>query len=400
MKILENLPLSQDDICQNCLSIGMIIFHEIRSVPANSCIMLSTRREALEYPKGDILLGFCPHCGFISNVAFDPKLTEYSDRYEETQGFSPTFQKFHRELAIKLIERYHLHKKTIIEIGCGKGEFLSLLCELGGNQGIGFDPAYINERNESKAVDRITFIKDYYSEKDSFYQGDLLVCKMTLEHIPNTKDFLTMIRRSIGNKLDTIIFFQVPDVTRILKDTGFEDIYYEHCSYFSPESIASVFQSCRFDILHLSTTFNNQYLTLEARPAGEDIPLASYRKDLNQLKGYINNFQTHFQNKLAFWQGKLNDIRADGKRAVLWGSGSKAVSFLTTLKVFDEIQYVVDINPYRQGFYVAGSGQKIVSPSFLKHYEPDTVIIMNPIYETEIQGEIRNMELTLELITV
>jgi C-methyltransferase C-terminal domain/Methyltransferase domain len=379
---------------------GMMIFHEIKSVPANSCILLSTRREALEYPKGDILLGFCPHCGFISNVAFDPKLTEYSDRYEETQGFSTTFQKFHLELANRLIERYNLHKKTIIEIGCGKGEFLSLLCELGGNQGIGFDPAYIDERNESKAADRITFVKDYYSEKYSFYQGDFLVCKMTLEHIPSTKQFLTMIGQSTENKLNMIIFFQVPDVTKILKDTGFEDIYYEHCSYFSPGSLSFLFQNSGFRILHLSTIFDNQYLILEAQPAGKNILPVSHHNDLDQLRDYIETFQINFQTKLAFWQWKLNEIKASGKRVVLWGSGSKAVSFLTTLNIFDEIQYVVDINPYRQGFYMAGSGQQIVPPSFLKDYKPDTVIIMNPIYKAEIQGEIKNMELTSEVITI
>ena len=78
--------------------------------------------------------------GFIANLAFNPALTEYSARYEETQGFSPTFNAFHRALAERLIARYDLHGKDIVEIGCGKGEFLMLLCELGGNRGVGFDP--------------------------------------------------------------------------------------------------------------------------------------------------------------------------------------------------------------------------------------------------------------------
>lgn len=397
---LKNFTKSTDKICPNCLSVGMIIFHELRSVPANSCIMLPTQEEAIQYPKGDILLGFCPQCEFISNVAFDPKLTEYSERYEETQGFSPTFQKLHKELASRLVERYHLYRKDIIEIGCGKGEFLSLLCELGGNHGIGFDPAYINERNESKAVDQIIFIKDNYSEKYSYYQCDFIVCKMTLEHIPNPYDFLSMIRRSIGSKSDTTIFFQVPDVTRILKDTGFEDIYYEHCSYFSPGSIASLFQNCGFDILHLSNTFDNQYLTLEAQLAKEDISSAFHYKDLNQLKGYIETFQSDFQNKLAFWQEKLNETKDNGKRAVLWGSGSKAVAFLTTLNIKDKIEYVVDINPFKHGYYVSGTGQKIIPPRFLKEYQPDLIIIMNAIYKSEIEKEVDNLELSPELITL
>jgi hypothetical protein len=62
-----------------------------------------------------------------------------------------------------LIERYDLYGKDIIEIGCGQGEFLTLLCELGGNRGVGFDPAYISEHHESEAQDRVTSIKDFGS---------------------------------------------------------------------------------------------------------------------------------------------------------------------------------------------------------------------------------------------
>ena len=67
------------------------MFHEVANVPTNSCILLETRAEALAYPRGDIRLAFCPNCGFVFNAAFDQRLTEYSGRYEETQGFSPTF---------------------------------------------------------------------------------------------------------------------------------------------------------------------------------------------------------------------------------------------------------------------------------------------------------------------
>ena len=106
----------------------MEIFHSAHGVPTNSCILLETRDEAVAYPKGDITLGFCDACGFVGNTSFEPALTEYSGRYEETQGFSPTFQKFHRDLADRVIERFGLQDREVLEIGCGKGEFMLLLC--------------------------------------------------------------------------------------------------------------------------------------------------------------------------------------------------------------------------------------------------------------------------------
>ena len=124
-------------VCTSCGAAGMEVFHTIDRVPTNSCILLPTREEALSYPCGDVRLAFCRRCGFISNVAFDPRLTEYSGRYEETQAFSPTFNAFHEKLAHALVERHNLHGKELIEIGCGKGEFLRLLCDLGANRGLG-----------------------------------------------------------------------------------------------------------------------------------------------------------------------------------------------------------------------------------------------------------------------
>ena len=155
----------------------MTVFHEVTGVPTNSCILLDTPEKAIAYPRGDIRLAFCPRCGFISNIAFDPRLTEYSGRYEETQGFSPTFNAFHEQLARSLVERHRLHDKDLIEIGCGKGEFLKLLCDLGENRGLGFDPGYSEERGEALGADRFRVVKDFFSEKYATTTADFVAAR-------------------------------------------------------------------------------------------------------------------------------------------------------------------------------------------------------------------------------
>ena len=56
------------DNCVACASDELILFHEQKSVPTNSCILLQSKEEALNYPRGDILLGYCTNCGFIFNI--------------------------------------------------------------------------------------------------------------------------------------------------------------------------------------------------------------------------------------------------------------------------------------------------------------------------------------------
>jgi len=382
----------------------MELFYEIKSVPTNSCILLSSREEAVEYPRGDIELMFCPECGFISNMAFDPKLTEYSGRYEETQGYSGTFNKFHKALAERLVDRYDLNNKDVLEIGCGKGEFITMLSELGNNRGVGFDPGYREERTTSEVAKKnVKFITDFYSEKYSEYKADFVCCKMTLEHIHPTLDFITTVRNAIGERPDTIVFFQIPEATRILDHCAFEDIYYEHCSYFTPGSLARLFRRCGFDVLNIETEYGEQYLTIEATPRVEGAepaaPLAA-EDDMAHLRDSVATFPARISEVLSTWQGRIDDYAQKGKKVVLWGSGSKGVSFLTTLNVNDTVQYVVDINPNRQGFFMSGTGQEIVSPAFLAEYRPDVVIVMNEVYVDEITEDLKGMGLSPEVIAV
>ena len=379
----------------------MSIFYQVGDVPVNSCVLMPTRQQALKFPRGTVDLSFCEECGFISNVAFDPLAVDYSSVYEDQQCFSSTFNAFAHNLAKRLIEKYNLRDKDILEIGCGKGDFLMLLCELGQNRGVGIDPAYVKNRIHSKASARVKFIQDYYSERYANYHGDLVCCRHTLEHIHNTKEFVNGVRRAIGNRLSTIVFFEVPDVTRVLRELAFWDIYYEHCSYFSPGSLARLFRSCKFEVTDLSRDFDDQYLLIEAKPVSHaSDKVHELEESIAEIANYVKYFSTHCREKLDQWKKSLQQIHADGRRAVVWGSGSKCVSFMTTLGIKDEIEYVIDINPFRHGKFLLGAGKKIMPPEFLKGYKPDVIIVMNPIYCDEIRQMLDDMGVTTEVISV
>ena len=103
---------------------------------------------------------------------------------------------------------------------------------------------------------------------------------------------------------------------------------------------------------------------------------------------------------LARWQQELDAHRSGGRKVVLWGAGSKAVGFLTTLSKDSGIEYVVDINPHKHGMHLAGTGQRIVPPGFLKGYCPDRVIVMNSVYRDEIRSDLAGMGLEPEVVAL
>ena len=384
--------------CPSCKTPGMSAFYTAKGVPINSCLMFSTQQEAVNFPRGNVILGFCKKCGFISNVAFDPTKIDYATLTPEEQGFSTTFNKYAQQLANHLIDTYNLHGKHVSEIGCGRGDFLALLCELGDNYGVGIDPSTVSGGVQSKAIDRMIFIKDYFSERYAEHLGDFVCCRHTLEHISPTAEFISSVRKSIGDK-NTPVFFEVPDISRILQEVAFWDIYFEHCSYFNLRSLAQLFRSCNFEVTKLEKGYFEQYLLIEAKPVNHQSQKTfEAEESIDQTAKMVNLFSERYEQKLKYWKNELNRIKTEKKRAIVWGSGSKCVAFMTTLEIQDEIQYIVDINPHRHGKFIPGVGKQIVSPEFLKDYKPQTIIVMNPIYCNEIRKMVETMSISAEYL--
>lgn len=398
--VVESMKPRGESICPSCQSQGLVPFYEVTDVPVHSCLMLPTYEEAVQFPSGDVLLAYCEHCGFITNLKFDAKWSAYAPNYEDQQSFSPTFNQFARDIAQHLVDRYALQEKDIVEIGCSKGDFLVLLCELGNNRGVGIDPSAIVGRVESPVTERIQFIQDYYSEQYSDRVGDLICCRHTLEHIYPTFELVNTVRRSIGDRATTV-FFEIPDMQRVLQEVAFEDIYYEHCSYFTPGSLARLFRSCHFEVVDLYRAYGEQYLMIEAKPVSEiSQKVFPLEENVADVIADVKHFANNIEEKLKQWQEHLESAQAAGKRLVIWGSGSKCVAFLTTLKAIDCVEYIVDINPHRHGKFIPGVGKEIMPPAFLKEYQPDEIIIMNSIYTEEIKKMLNEMGVETEVTTL
>ena len=102
--------------------------------------------------------------------------------------------------------------------------------------------------------------------------------------------------------------------------------------------------------------------------------------------------------KVEAWKERLESYKKEGKRVSVWGAGSKGVTFLNALKVGEEIGNIVDLNVNKQGKFVPGTGHQVVSPDHLKQYQPDIVIVMNPIYTDEIAQSLKDMGVNATMV--
>ncbi len=391
-------PITKELHCPNCEGAGASTFYHVNGVPTHSVLLFSDAADARNFQKGDILLAHCPSCDFIWNTRFDPALEAYGLGYEATQAYSETFNAFHRQLAEHVIERFALRGKRVVEIGCGQGEFLSLLCDLGPNEGLGFDPAFDASRKDVNRSDNATFIADFYGKKYIDTRADLFCCKMTLEHIPDTLDFMRNIRRAIGNNPDAALFFMIPNAGYILDETAFWDVYYEHCSYFTPTSLGALMTGAGFSVTDIYPAYDDQYLVVEATVSTSTPFDKSSNSELNGNR--VRQFNENVTRFKTAWRRRLEALAAGGQKAVLWGGGSKAVSFVTTVDVGDNVSAAVDINPHKWNTFLPGTGHPVIGPEELAGLNPGLIIVMNPIYMDEIRRELSRLHINAELLPI
>ena len=393
----EGPPGSATPKCPACHQQEVQSFYTLEKIPLQSCVLLRSSEAALAYPTGDLRLVVCRSCGFIFNEWYDAKLQGPLDEYEASQAFSPRFTRFMDELSELLVGGHCLSNQRVLEIGCGAGDFLRHICRAGNNAGIGFDPTCVRSGDEP-ASGEVALVDALYDEKAFGRSADAIVCRHTLEHIPDVLDFLRMVRRACDAEGARLVFFEVPDTLRVLEEAAFWDVYYEHCSYFCQGSLEQVFRQAGFIIRESRRVYDDQYLVIVAEP-GDEVPPQGPPRDLERVLAATSSFANKLETLSAKWATKLETVERRGGTTVVWGAGSKAAGFFAA-KIGGQVRHIVDVNPRKQGMFQAGSGQRIIAPEDLTDIAPDTVIMMNPIYRDEVGAKLAELGLHPELLAL
>ena len=375
--------------CPICRTHSAELFLRRDTVPVHQNVLFEKREQALNIARGMLSIVICYHCGFVFNVDFDGSLLSYDEKYENTQSYSPVFEKYLDDSIDYLVNKKGAKNCRIIEVGCGKGYFLRKLVEQGGNSGIGFDPSYIGPLELLDG--KLRFNRGFYDEGSVDLVADIIICRHVIEHIANPLDMLGTIRLALANSPQAQVFFETPDVEWILKNQVVWDFFYEHCSYFSRPSIRLAFEKSGFLIDEIKNIFGGQYFWVEARPISEPNILAL--KDVEPLTRLAKDFEKANNKLVARWRAQLIKIKQNGKIAV-WGAGAKGVTFANLFDPKQEmISCIIDVNPQKQNKYLPGTGHPIVNYEELIQRDIRTIIILNPNYRPEIEDLLKKSKI-------
>jgi SAM-dependent methyltransferase len=378
-----------------------VAFLEVGPVPVHVGVLWPTQAEALACPSGEMTPGLCARCGHVYNVDFDPERVDYSRTYDNALHFSSVFQAYENELARRLFEQHDLAGKTVVEIGCGSGHFLGGLMELGAARGFGYDPSHDSTRVDPLARGRVEFVRGHYPETPVDGGADLVVLRHVLEHVDEPARMLASLHEGLGAKPGAALYCEVPNGLLALREHSIWDLMYEHCSYFVPESLRWGMEAAGFEVLHLEAAYGGQFLGCSARvPAAPPAITAPDPAALDLLASDAGAYREHFEHKRDDLRRRLAELAAAGRRVVVWGAGGKTVGLAAVTGADSGIELAVDVNPGKQGTFLAGSGWRISAPEELQAVRPDVVLLPNPIYRDEVAADLSRLGVSAELWTV
>jgi len=352
--------------CSLCQGSAVSSIYKAGLTPLFQNKVYPSAKAAVLSPAAEIELLACPDCGFICNGRFNPALMNYDGEYQNEQAHSPTFDRYLDQIADLLETKGFLGKK-IIEVGCGKGTFLNKLWSRNFDA-TGFDTAY------EGADPRVH--REYFTEKHAHLQPDLIVLRHTLEHIANPHEFLRQLAALL--KSPTQIYIEVPAFEWILAKKAFWDVFYEHCNYFTQQSLTSMFTNAQSGLL-----FGDQYMYVLA--------------DLQQLETAARTTLTPRLQQLGLLQDELQRYRSFVQQhagLLVWGAGAKGSTFVNlTDPDAVHIKALVDINARKAGAYVAGTGHPIIAPELITQTGAREILVMNENYRDEIGKQLAEMNL-------
>lgn len=374
-------------VCPGCGSPKLSDAVVIPDQPVILNYRFDSPKASAEVPLRNVELRQCWDCGLVFNAAFEDGIVPYDTAYENRQSHSDAFAKHTRQVAKMIGAMMESECPRILELGCGKGQFLRQLVGFCQGQGVGYDTSY-----EGPDVDtNLMFKAEYLSASDVPGEFDAVVCRHVVEHVPQIRAFLgelAAIAKTCGNPS---VFIETPRLEWILEHKSSWDIFYEHCNYFTEEALRGLCRMAGFLVLGQYPVFSRQYqllvLALDPTKIPGSQPLDSGNSTKSEPIYRIEAIHSSSISKLA----ALIEAQRNGGRWAIWGAGAKGVCLANRLPN-EHLARLIDTNPAKQGFHVPGTHIPIQAPSASSIKDLQLIIIANPSYEMEIRAELENYE--------
>lgn len=339
---------------------------EIKNTPS---IVQNLSKSKFESKKQKLTLKItkCVNCD-LTQLTNEP--VEYYRSVIRASGLSEEMGQLKKTQIERFIKKFNLAKKTkAVEIGCGGGEYLSILSKYFDNPlGLEFDREQINQCQKKGLRTSKGFISNtnYNLKKEKM---EAFFIFNFLEHIPSPIIFLKGLINNLANESFGII--EVPNYEYMLKNKITYDYSPEHLSYFTKKTLKTALTLSGFNVISVREVWHQHIL--EA--------VISYKRN-QEYKLDIKHGSIYSKIENLITKAHKNGI-------VIWGACHHSFFVLSQLKNYKKINCIVDSAAYKENKYSPVTSIKILSPKYLHTLKPHSLLIIASSYSFEISKIIK-----------
>ncbi|WP_246282087.1 class I SAM-dependent methyltransferase [Nitrosopumilus ureiphilus] len=374
--------------CRFCKNSLKYVFVNLGETPlANSYLTKETMNEVEK--KIPLQAFVCEKCFLVQVEEFEKAKNIFND-YAYFSSYSTSWLDHVKLFADEMIDRFNLSDKDqIIEIASNDGYLLKNFK----NKHIpilGIEPASnvakIAENNGIPTVVKFFSFETAQEIVDAGKKAHLLLAFNVLPHVPNLNDFVLGMKKIIHENGVIVIQFSAY-LLDVIQKCEFDMVYHEHFSYFSLFTLKKIFESNNLEIfdvkeipvhggslrLFLKSTQNNE---IKIEDSVKNLLKKEENFGLRKISTYLQ-FQKNVEKSKKSIQEFFIKAKEAEKKIVCYGAAAKGNTVLNFCEITkNDIDYIVDISPHKQGKFLPGTHIPIYFPEKIKETRPDYIVIL------------------------
>lgn len=352
-------------VCGNQLSAPILHYSNLPS----GAQQMPTKEE-LAFDAGiDFNVRQCLSC---ETLQLDCDPVEYYRDVIRAMPVKGAFASLKLELYKDFVKKFSLEGKHLIEVGCGKGDFIQLFSNQSTRvTGIEHCRSSVLAA-QSKGLPVMEGFVDSSASlvPGSPYDGFLSI--NFLEHQPDPCGMLAGIHRNLAQ--DGVGLITVPSFDHIIRHNAYYEFVRDHILYFTEATLRRMLEMNGFDVVEI-TLFNEDTICAYVR-----------KRPVVTLSGLADNYM-RLRREL---NGLIDDLKRQGRRVAIWGASHQGFTIISCADIGAKVEYIIDSAEFKQGKFSPASHIEIISPSEALNRPADAIIIAAPAYTKEILGVIQS----------
>jgi hypothetical protein len=343
----------------------------------------------------------CGNCALVQLSEEIPREILFKPNYVYYSSFSISWLEHSKSYAQKMIQFLKLNQSDlVVEVASNDGYLLKYF-KNNEIQVLGIEPA--SGVAQVAIKNGIPTLIDFFGESLALKltqtkKPKLIIGNNVLAHVPNLHDFISGVATLIDD--EGVITFEFPHLLNLLKNSQFDTIYHEHYSYLSITALLPIFKLYKlkvFEVEKLLTHGGSLRIFVAKNNSNwkishsiQDILDEEVQFDPRDERIY-KLLQSKVLNTKKDLVTELSKLKENGKKISAYGAAAKGVTLLNYCRIkSDIIDYVVDLNPSKQGKFLPGCQIPIVDPKILTSNPPDVLLVLAWNLSTELKLQLKD----------